>query len=433
MNKDLKNIIILGLVSVIISSIALYSFRDIKFKNTKKLQENTIEEIQQEYEALLDDPNDIFQEEINQKTTGELNIMLPGFFMNQKFDNISQNLSGQDIFTKFHTTTNLSTYKNIINSGLNDYDIYLLPSIRINKLDLANINIGENPKPYFHQIFQNIINIQNNKFIPYSIDPLITLKKEGINIGNSWESLFSYTTLRKQNKPYSMPTIWGIGKNDLRLIERGSGPFQGYEILLDQHIRQIQENKNLKELKNMINTKTINLDYKYNFANFKKLYETIQKRDNNCQDFPAICLMSYNFGDLKFGLLSDLNILQKHFSGNQNNFYIDNFYNVQSSYPTIGRVFVVPQNNENIYLANQFFKEYLSQAIQNNTGLRNNTLSAVNNIYDLQKNQKIYQKIIPNENNFTLIQRGLDYKINENTLEMLRGNYNPEIYINGSK
>jgi len=47
-------------------------------------------------------------------------------------------------------------------------------------------------------------------------------------------------------------------------------------------------------------------------------------------------------------------------------------------------------------------------------------LSAVNNIYDLQKNQKIYQKIIPNENNFTLIQRGLDYKINENTLEMLR-------------
>jgi hypothetical protein len=48
-------------VSIIISAIALYSFRDIKFKNTKKLTEQVEEkqDIMQEYQELFNDPNEI--------------------------------------------------------------------------------------------------------------------------------------------------------------------------------------------------------------------------------------------------------------------------------------------------------------------------------------------------------------------------------------
>ncbi|HKL44383.1 MAG TPA: hypothetical protein VJ892_03830, partial [Candidatus Absconditabacterales bacterium] len=98
-----------------------------------------------------------------------------------------------------------------------------------------------------------------------------------------------------------------------------------------------------------------------------------------------------------------------------------------------GRIFVVPDGNKNINLANEFFKEYLSEAIENNTGLRNNTFSAVNNTYEIQKNNNIYKNIISNENNFKLIQGKLEDKINQTTTEMLKGNVNPELYLNGIK
>jgi RNA polymerase-binding transcription factor DksA len=67
MNKDFQKILILGIISIIISAIALYNFRDIKFKNTKKLSQEieNQQETTQEYEELFDDPNDISNLEIN--------------------------------------------------------------------------------------------------------------------------------------------------------------------------------------------------------------------------------------------------------------------------------------------------------------------------------------------------------------------------------
>lgn len=40
MNKDFQKILILWMISIAISWVALYSLKDIKFKNTKKIAEN---------------------------------------------------------------------------------------------------------------------------------------------------------------------------------------------------------------------------------------------------------------------------------------------------------------------------------------------------------------------------------------------------------
>jgi|GEM_PF-5128066 Skp family chaperone for outer membrane proteins len=67
MNKDFQKILILGIISIIISAIALYNFRDIKFKNTRKLSQelNNQQEITQEYKDLFDDPNNVSNLETN--------------------------------------------------------------------------------------------------------------------------------------------------------------------------------------------------------------------------------------------------------------------------------------------------------------------------------------------------------------------------------
>jgi len=437
MQKDLQKILILGIVSIIISAIALYSFKDIKFKNTKKLTEQTQkqQEIIQEYQELVNNPSEIFLVETNNSlaTTWTLKIFMPKFLFNTGFADIDHRLKEKDIILNFEHIGNFSSYKELIQSGLNNSDIYLLPSNRLAWLELETINIWENPKVYFHNIFNNLVTIDQNKFIPYSIDPIITLTKTNLNISSSRKDIFTHTTLRKQDRKYTMPLIRWIWKNDIRLLERLSWPFENYFDILYIHLKQIKKNNDVSELKNMLDTEKISLDYKYNFATFKQLYETIEKRNSDCILFPAICLMSYNFGDIKFWFLSDLDILETYFSSNKNLFKINEFPNSKSSYPAKWWVFVVAKWNENINLANEFFVEYIRQWVENNTWLRNNTLSAINSIYYIQKTQEKYSEIIQHENNFELIYESInlqeEFIKNSKNLDLLKWNHNPDLYL----
>ncbi len=437
MSKDFQKILILWLISIVISSLALYSFRDIKFKNTKKmLEENQKEqEILQEYQNLLSDPNEITQPEIqkNLAKTWDLTIILPSFFWNAGFDKIVQELNNKEIKINFEYIESISKYRKDILSGLKIDIVYLLPTNRIKGMELEIISINENPKVYFHSIFNNLLWINDNTIIPYSIDPAITLRKNGINIWNNRESLLTFSAIWVQNKVHSMPILWGIGKNDIRFLERWEEPFVNYFDILFLNLEQIKENHNVAELKNMLDVEKLSLDYSYNFAKLKLLYESISKKNENCKTFPAICLMSYNFWDIKFWFLSDLDILEKYFTNNKNSFEISNFNNTITSYPVKWRVFVVPKWSEKINLANEFFKEYLKEWVNGNENLWWNTLSAITNIYDIQKQEGKYKEILINENKFRLMYENInlqeEFVKDSKNINLLKWDYNPELYL----
>ncbi|MCK9467262.1 MAG: hypothetical protein M0P94_02945 [Candidatus Absconditabacterales bacterium] len=437
MNKDFQKILILGLISIVISALALYSFRDVKFKNTKKmLEENQKEqEILQEYQELLSDPNEIVQPEIQKDLikVGDLTVVMPKFFENTEFEKIARELNDKEINIDFEYINSISKYRQLILSEIAQDKVYLLPSNWIKGMELEIISIGENPKVYFHRIFNDILGVNDNTIIPYSIDPAIIIKKSGISVGNNWESLLTFTAIWEQNKSYSMPIIWGIGKNDIKFLERGDGPFENYFDILFLQLEQIKENNNIAELKNMLDVESLALDYSYDFVKFKQLYESIAKKDKSCELFPAICLMSYNFGDIKFGFLSDFDILEKYFTGNKTMLEVANFNNSSLSYPIKGRVFVVPKGSEKINLANEFFKEYLKEGVDGNKSLWGNTLSAITNIYDEQIQEDRYKELSTNENKFRLIYENInlqeEFVKNNKNINLLKGDYKPELYL----
>ena len=225
-----------------------------------------------------------------------------------------------------------------------------------------------------------------------------------------------------------MPILWGIGKNDIRFLERWEEPFVNYFDILFLNLEQIKENHNVAELKNMLDVEKLSLDYSYNFAKLKLLYESIGKKNENCKTFPAICLMSYNFWDIKFWFLSDLDILEKYFTNNKNSFEISNFNNTITSYPVKWRVFVVPKWSEKINLANEFFKEYLKEWVNGNENLWWNTLSAITNIYDIQKQEDKYKEILINENKFRLMYENInlqeEFVKDSKNINLLKWDYN---------
>lgn len=438
MNKDFKSIVILWIVAIIISWIWLYQYKDVKFRNTKDIEKANLkkqEELLQEYNELVDVYIPTITDQIpenEQPTTWSLNIIIPSFFENEWFENISNKLQQDEITLSFNTINSYSQYESEIKSNFKNYDIALVPVNWLEWLKVENISLWENIKPYFIDIFSKNLDSVTNSIIPFAIDPAITEYKIWIPEQNTRDKLFSYSITRKSPKKYSMPVLRWFDATTLKLIESKNIPFENYIEILYLHLKQIKNNGDNSELSNMLNTNNIALKEKYTFQNFRELTSLLKNQNENCSNYPALCSMKNWYADIKFWFLSDFDILTKYFPW-ENRIYIWEFIDSNNKYPVKWRVFVVPEWQENTNLTNKFFSEYISQSIDWNDTLRNNTLSAITNIYNTQKTKDIFKNIIWNENNFYIFTGSINLQeqiVNDwKTLEMLKWNYNVKSYL----
>jgi hypothetical protein len=66
-------------------------------------------------------------------------------------------LNNKEIKINFEYIESISKYRKDILSGLKIDIVYLLPTNRIKGMELEIISINENPKVYFHSIFNNLL------------------------------------------------------------------------------------------------------------------------------------------------------------------------------------------------------------------------------------------------------------------------------------
>ena len=438
MNKDFKSILVLGIIAIIISWIGLFQFRDVKFRNTTDIDKNKKEQQEQllnEYKELVDVYIPTITDQIQENDlpkTWTINIIMPTFLENKWFQKISDKLKENEIFISFDMIDSYSQYESEIKSNLQNYDIALVPTNRLWWIDTETISLWENIKPYFIDIFNKELNSTSNSLIPFSIDPAITEYKIWISEQSNRESLFSYSITRKSQKKYSMPILWWFDVTTIKLIESKGIPFENYIEILYLQLKQIKNSNNNSELSNMLNTNNIALKEKYTLQNLKTITNLIKSQNESCNIYPGLCTLRYGYTDIKFWFLTDLDILEKYFPG-ENKIYIWNFTNSKNSYPVKWRVFIVPKWNENTNLTNKFFSEYISESVDWNSNFWNNTLSAISNIYENQKAENKFKNILQNENNFYIFTGGInlqDQIINDGrTIEMLKWKYNVKSYL----
>ena len=438
MNKEFKTILVLWIVSIIISWFWLYQFKDIKFKNTKNLekanealQENLLEQYNNIIDVYIPTITDKIPEN-NLVTTGNITLAIPWFLENEWFNTISNKLKEQEINLLIKKFDSYSQFEWEIKSNLQNYDIALIPSNRTQWLELEDINLWENIKPYFIDIFNNQLNNSSNTIIPFAIDPCITIYKKWISEQTSRKELFSYSLLRKNQKKYSMPIVRWFDDLSLKLIEWNATPFEYFLEILVLQLKQIKIAWDNQELSDMINTNNIPLKSKYTFQNQKSIITLLAKQNEYCETYPASCIIRYWYSDIIFWFLSNLDILNTYFPW-ENELSIWKFTNSEKAYPVKGRVFVVPKWNQSTNLTNQFFNIYISESIDWNKTFRNNTLSAITNIYDNQKINEEFKNIMTNENNFYIFTGSIDLQekiINDwKTLNMLKWKYNVNTYL----
>ena len=437
MQSDWKKVLIMGVISIIISVFAFLSFNDVKFKNTKKVVEEYERQqlelqLASEYESI-NNQNTVVDNNI-WITTWELKILVPNFLANSWFENIAKILQWEWIDVSFSYATDMNKLKLEVMQWMADYDLYIIPSNWILWLNLEWIYLGENIKPYFIPIFQDMLSEYENTFIPYSLDPFVTMTKIWISDINTWAKLFSYTTLWSQGKAYAMPIIWWIWNSDIELLKSGTWPFENYFDILYWQIELIKKKHSNTELNNMLDVEKIDLWFKYNYESFYNIYSRLTKSNSYCEYYPAVCMFAYNFGDIKFGFISDFDILDKYFPEAWNNFVALEFTNSDIEYPTRWWWFVIPKWNKNKNLSIKFLWVYIADAVDGDLSLRWNTLPAINNMYDTKKSGILYNNIMNYEDKFILYLDDINlqdnFANNSRNINLLQWFYSPEVYIN---
>ena len=438
MNKEFKTILILWVISIFISWLWLYQFRNVKFKNTKdlaKANEKQEEEIITQYNDLVDVYIPTITDKLPENDLPEtwyITLAIPWFFENRWFYKISDELEKEDIKLSIKKFSSYSKYESEIKSNLQKYDIALIPLNRTQWLDTENINLWENIKPYFIGIFNDILDSSTNTIIPFAIDPAITIYKKWVYEHISRKDIFSYTLLWKSQNKYQIPVLRWFDDLTFKLLENNSTPFEFFTELFVLQLKQMKNNSDNQELSNMLNTNNSDLKNKYTYQNLKNIVSLLSKQSEYCNDYPALCTAKYWYTDIAFWFLSDLDILHAYFPGD-NTVNIWDFTNSNNSYPVKWRVFVIPKWNQKTNLTNKFFGEYISESIGWNETFRDNTLSAITNIYDIQKQKDKFKSMIANEKKFYLFIGSiniLDQILNDwKTINMLKWNYNTDAYL----
>ena len=168
MNKEFKTILLLGLVSILISGIWLYQFRNVKFKNTKELEKANQakqEKLIQEYNELVDVYIPTITDKLPENdliTTGTITMIIPWFLENKWFYTISDKLKQENINLYIKKITSYQEYQNEIKSikgnfmELNEY--YVKEILKNAGLPVLPGGVAYTEK----EVEDSLLNIQKN-------------------------------------------------------------------------------------------------------------------------------------------------------------------------------------------------------------------------------------------------------------------------------
>lgn len=431
MNKEARQFLILGILWCLIS--VLFIFYD----NIFPAKDDNIPPTPIVDQNINNETKDFLLEN-NQKYSGTLNVIIPSFFYVSWFDLLANDLEEQYWFNVSYSFINTIDEYTTVLQNKDKYDIILLPTDILQWQAFDRINLWENIVPFFDSLFTDLLKSRAD-FIPFAIDPLITLYHKNTNINTTdISSLISYILFWEQKKTNTIPLLWWIGANDLLFLKSNKEVFENYFSILYYLIYWFTTNLNDQWLKNIIEINQKATNNSYTTKKFLSLKNSLTTTNKYCDVYPGICVFALDYADIKFWFLSDLDIIKsKFYETNISNIIINSFPNFDSipDYKVRWWGFVSTVN-ENIIKQNLktlFFYEYLRNAMNDNYQITKDlyTLPAIAN--NNKKYNFTYKNILTFDTKFDLIFNDLNTQTkfisDKKVLNLLEWNYDTKKFI----
>ena len=250
------------------------------------------------------------------KTHTEIRVMMPSYFYNAGWLNFAKNLYEQHkVFMNFQLIDDLNKYRDSIsNPSFSWADIMLFPYDRIENISTRSFSFQQSLESVFDPLVKFAVSWQKISFLPFAGDPMIMYINSDQEVKNTFSSISSFVWERSPQKPNSFPLFFWITSEDYS--------FQWFEREYQDIVRYALMNyfstySDSDSLWKWIDSNVFEL---YDVVNQKSTLQLVNVLCKENQQFPSICLQIYNLVWIRFGFLSDADVVQKYYKWKKSDF-----------------------------------------------------------------------------------------------------------------
>lgn len=337
------------------------------------------------------DPDPTLQQNSEKEYT-EIRVMMPKYFYTAWRKSFAQDLyNTQKVYMNFTFVDDLNQYRdNLSNKNFNDADLILFPYDWIESIAIRPFSFQQSIKWEFDEFVAPIVNDSQTAFLPFSADPMIMYVLSGYYFQSNFSEISEFIYNRESKKPRSFPVFFGLLDEDYynEWLTREYQDIVRYALM---HYFTTYRDSN--SLGKWIDS---NVFESYNLSNMKNIANALSNTPN-CAYFPAICTQIYNFVAVRFGFLSDADIVKQYFSRKKSDFDTISQKNMPFSMietPVRVRWWAIPKSLTDSYTVNAVYK-FLGQYMTNHSeySLWNSTLSVFTFKWDeLMNNPYIWER-----------------------------------------
>ena len=244
----------------------------------------------------------------------EIKVTMPRYFYNSGRKKFAQDLyTQQKIYIKFDFIDNLNIYRSLLSdNNFNQTSLILLPYDWIENIQLRTFTFQQNLDSVFDPLISPIVWSSSIKFLPFSADPVIMYTLSWYQHPSNFSEVFEFVSNRAAKNPLYFPIFFWITSEDYdnKWFLREYQDIIRYSLM--HYFTTYRDDNSLWK---WIDS---NVFENYNINNLNTILSAIS--NDSCEDFPSICFQLYNFAAIRFGFLSDADIVRQYFSNKKSNF-----------------------------------------------------------------------------------------------------------------
>lgn len=319
--------------------------------------------------------------DIPEKDYSEIKLMMPKYFYTPAWKDFAKDLySWEKVHINFIFVDDLNQYRNnLSNPNFSDADIVLFPYDWNEFVKVQTFSFQKSLKPVFDDFASDIVEDTDTSFLPFAADPMIMYMLPWLTL-SKFSDISNFANNREFRKPMSFPIFFWITDEDYynKWFAREYQDIMRYSLLhYFTTYRNITNQETLSALIDSNNLSDWNNEIQnYNVSNLNTILSTIDIPE--CKYFPWICFQLYDLVWLRFGFLSDTDVVQTYFQTKQSKFtqlQKLNFPFYETESPVRIRWRAIPESLTDINTTNavyRFLVKYMNSHSQYD--LRNTTL-----------------------------------------------------------
>ena len=244
--------------------------------------------------------------DINTKEYTEIRVMMPRYFYNSEWKRFAQDLfDNKKVYMKFMFIDDLNKYRDQLYSRkFSDADLFLFPYDWSEKVSTRSFSAQQDIQPYFDQLLSPILKGNEVSFLPFAADPMVMYAHSWYSWPNNFYEISEYAFNREPIRTLSFPLFFGITSED---FEDKWYVWEYQDIVWYALMHYFQANNDSHDLQIWIDS---NVLWKYNVSDLKTISKIITTPE--CKYFPSLCFQIFNFVWIRFGFLSDADVVNQY-------------------------------------------------------------------------------------------------------------------------